>query len=148
MYSHLTGLRPNTLRVALSHLSCWIKKFISGAPLESCNATSPSSREAAAAGYPWGHLWPPRSTTHPHRECIPARFLLAHCRGRRHRGSMLLRRMSVLCSADSPTSPSTPDDPHDLAFRGLGSGPCRAAPESAQGIHPLVGRHRQVLKVD
>jgi hypothetical protein len=56
--------------------------------------------------------------------------------------------MSVLCSSDSPTSPSAPDDPHYLAFRGLGSGPCQAAPESARGLHPLVGRHRQILKVD
>jgi hypothetical protein len=56
--------------------------------------------------------------------------------------------MLVLCSTDSSTSPSALDDPYHLAFRGLGSGPYRAALESARGLHPLACHHRQVLKVD
>jgi hypothetical protein len=104
--------------------------------------------EEATSGHPRGHMRPTRSTTHLRRGHVLTRFLLAYCRGRRYRSSTLLRRVLVLCSTNSPTRPSALDDPHHMAFCGLGSGPCWATPEGARGLHPLTYRHQQVLKVD
>jgi hypothetical protein len=46
-------------------------------------------------------------------------LLLANRGGWRRKDSTHLRRMSILRSTDPPASPSTPDDPHHVAIRGL-----------------------------
>jgi hypothetical protein len=46
------------------------------------------------------------------------------------------------------TSSSALDDPHYVAFYGLGTGSCRAAPKSTRGLHSLVGCSQQVFEMD
>jgi hypothetical protein len=54
----------------------------------------------------------------------------------------------VLCLADSPTGPSTLDDPHHLVVRSLGTRSGWTTKKGAQVLHPLACHHRQVYKVD
>ena len=56
-------------------------------------------------------------------KCIPTGLLLAHCSSRRRANRTHLRRVPVLRSANSPPGLGTPDDPHHMALRGLGSRP-------------------------
>jgi hypothetical protein len=39
------------------------------------------------------------------------------------------------------------DHPHNMAFRCVGTGHCRAPAEGARGLHPLVGCNRQIFQV-
>ena len=46
--------------------------------------------------------------------------------------------MTVLRSANSPTGPSDPDDPHHVAIRGLGTQPGRALKMAPEGFTHLL----------
>ena len=50
-------------------------------------------------------------------------------------------RVSILHSADPPTSPSTPEDPHHVVVRGLGARSGRTSQECAQGLYALACHH-------
>jgi hypothetical protein len=101
----------------------------------------------APTGYSRGDLWPSRRTPHPHGQCVPSRLLLAHGGRRRQRDRAHLRRVPILRLKIQPPSSRPADHPHNMALRCVGTGHCRAPAEGAPGLHPLVGRNRQISQV-
>jgi hypothetical protein len=105
--------------------------------LRGASSFETSTRTYASTTRRHAPSWATRSTkasTSPPRSLMPVR-------------SSHLRRVPVLRPQVQPSCTRPPNHPRHVAFRRVGAGHRRALAKSTRGLHPPIGRHRQVLQV-
>jgi hypothetical protein len=90
---------------------------------------------------------PPLLGTHPHRQSIPHRLLLALRTRGHHRAGQEIRGVPVPCQANPPTCARATDHSTHLAIRRLGPRHPGSIPTSARGLPLPLRRHWQVHQV-